>query len=480
MAGTTLEDLRETLSVASGASNLVPTIIDRLLLEYVRKYEPLHKAIPRKTWETQTYYFNQRNQLPKAQMTTEAPSTTQVAATQSNYVQTGFNIKHTQVQLDISTFAAKVAIVNGNLFDLELAGAAKSSVWQEGLLHMYGSAQATLNSLRPQWDGFDVQVNSASKINAAGATLTLTMLDNLIDTVRGYVSQELGLDWFFLVSPKMSSRINGLFVNQQRFNESMATIYARDDFGIPGAAVADNKIGVDAGLEVQTYRGIPIVLSSLVSNFGTPGNQQMGAISVTANAGSGSSLSTSTTYYYQVEAITRYGPLYASTEVSGTPAGSGNNITLSWSTPAPLDPFGNTVDIFGYRVFRSTVSGQETLYALVSAYSSTDTAVTSFTDTGLPQGPTTSASTVAATVATSSSNAASDGVTYPRTAATSEDITLVPRDPEYLVAPVVNEMQTQMLAPVNARTRQFAITSDLCLAMRAGLFGSKLYNVKYQ
>lgn len=477
---TQLEDLRETLSVASGAGNLVPVIIDRLLLEYVRRYEPLHKAIPRKAWETNTYFFNQRNNLPKAQMTTEAPTTTQVAASNSNYTQNGFPIKHTQVQLDISTFAAKVAIVNGNLFDLELAGAAKSSAWQEGLLHMYGSAQATLNSLRPQWDGFDVQINNASKINGAGSQLNLKMMDNLIDTVRGYVSQELGVDWFFLVSPKMSSAINGLFVNQQRFNEGMTTIYARDDFGMPGAAVADNKIAVDAGLEVQTYRGIPIVLSSMVGNYGTPGNQQMGAISTTNNTGTGSSLSTSTTYYYQVEAITRYGPLYASTEVSATPAGSGDNIVLSWTTPAPLDPFGNTIDIFGYRIYRSTTSGAETLYALSSAYSTTDTAVTSFTDTGLPQVPSATASAVAATVATLTGNAVSDGATYPRTSAVSEDITLIPRDPEYLVAAVVNEMQSQMLAPVNARTRQFAITSDLTLAMRAGLFGAKLYNVKYQ
>jgi hypothetical protein len=477
---TTLEELRETLSVSSGASNLVPVIIDRLLLEYVRKYEPLHKAIPRKAWETNTYFFNQRNNLPKAQMTTEAPTTTQVAASNSIYTQNGFPIKHTQVQLDISTFAAKVAIVNGNLFDLELAGAAKSSAWQEGLLHMYGSAQATLNSQRPQWDGFDVQINNASKINGAGSQLNLKMMDNLIDTVRGYVSQELGVDWFFLVSPKMSSAINGLFVNQQRFNEGMTTIYARDDFGMPGAAVADNKIAVDAGLEVQTYRGIPIVLSSMVGNYGTPGNQQMGAISTTNNTGTGSSLSTSTTYYYQVEAITRYGPLYASTEVSATPAGSGDNIVLSWTTPAPLDPFGNTIDIFGYRIYRSTTSGAETLYALSSAYSTTDTAVTSFTDTGLPQVPSTTASAVAATVATLTGNAVSDGATYPRTSAASEDITLIPRDPEYLVAAVVNEMQSQMLAPVNARTRQFALTSDLALAMRAGLFGAKLYNVKYQ
>src|SRR5690348_4133252 len=109
------------MTSTSGASQLVPKIIDRLLLEYKRLYAPLHKALPRKTWETAVYNFNQRTALPMAQETTEAPTTTQVAATQSTYVQLPFTIKHLQSQLDISTFAAKVAIVNGNLFDLELA-----------------------------------------------------------------------------------------------------------------------------------------------------------------------------------------------------------------------------------------------------------------------------------------------------------------------------------------------------------------------
>lgn len=469
----TLEGLRETLSTTNGATGLVPKIIDRLLLEQQRKYAPLHKAIPRKTWETNTYFYNQRNALPKAQSTTESPTTTQVASSQSNYAQTGFTIQHLQSQLDISTFAAKVAIVNGNLFDLELSGAAKSMAWLEDLYHLYGSQQATLNTLRPQWDGFDVQVGTANKINGAASALSLSLMDSMIDAVRNVVSQELGTDWFFHLSPKMSSRLNGLFIQQQRFNEGMATIYARDDFGIPGASVTDNKIAVDAGLEVQTYRGIPIVLSSFVGNLG-----QMGALSTTANAGTGSSLSTSTTYYYVVEAVSKVGLLYASTEVSASPAGSGNNITLSWTTPTPTDAFGNIVDIVGYRIFRSTTSGAETLYAYSSAYNVSDAAVTAFTDTGLPQVPSTNAALFAATVAVSSSNAASDGVTFPRLTSTTEDILLLPRNAEFMVVPVVNEVQSQMLAPVNARTRQFALTSDLTLAMRAGLFGAKLYNVK--
>ena len=72
----TLEDLREAFTLAGGATSLTPKIIDRLLNELQRKYGPIHRAIPRKTWETDTFYFNQRTALPKAQFTVEAPATT--------------------------------------------------------------------------------------------------------------------------------------------------------------------------------------------------------------------------------------------------------------------------------------------------------------------------------------------------------------------------------------------------------------------
>ena len=163
-----LEEIRESFTLSGGASNLTPKIIDRLLTELVRKYAPLRRAIPRRTWESSTFYFNQRNALPKSQATIEAPSTTNVAATNSNYVQQSFDVKHLQSQLDISTFAAKVAIVNGNLYDLELAGAAKSMAWLEEIFHLYGSAGATLNTLRPEWDGLDLQCSTNNKVDGGG------------------------------------------------------------------------------------------------------------------------------------------------------------------------------------------------------------------------------------------------------------------------------------------------------------------------
>src|SRR5579884_926065 len=125
----TLSDIRETFNLAGGGTNLTPKLIDRLLFEGVRKFAPLRRVFPRKTWESDIYYFNQRTALPKAQATTESPSTTDVVATASTYTQKNFPIKHTQSQLDIAKFTAQVARVNGNIYDLEIMGAALSMAW---------------------------------------------------------------------------------------------------------------------------------------------------------------------------------------------------------------------------------------------------------------------------------------------------------------------------------------------------------------
>ncbi len=469
-----LEELREaTFSLSkTGATNLVPKIIDRLLLEYVRKYAPLRRALPRKTWGTNTYYFNQRTALPKSQVTTEAPSTTDVAATTSTYNQVNYPIKHLQTQIDISTFSAQVAAVNGNLYDLELAGAAKSLAYLEETLHMWGSAGATANTKRPQWDGMDMLIASGNKIDAATQTLSLSMLDACIDSIKGVAAQELGTDWFFVMSPKMMSKLNGLFVNQQRFNAGMTKIFSRDDYGIPGADVADSLI--DAGVEVATYRSIPFVLSTFMSSVGA-----MTTVSASDAGGSGSQLANQA-YYYVVECLTRYGLTTASNEVTVTPT-AGHNVTVSWTTPAVTDAFGNTIDVLAYRIFRSNASssaiGTESLYAVVPAFDASDVAVTSFSDTGIPSIST----SLYTTVNSSGSAAIPDTVTFPRVQATGqnvEDIYLFPRHPEYATVAVVNEAKTQMLAPVNARTRQFAITADMALALRAPAFAAKLGRVR--
>jgi hypothetical protein len=460
--------LKEAYTLNSGAINLTPKLISRALLEYTRKYTPLNKLLPRSAWLTDTYFFNQRTGLPTAQMTTEGPSTTDVAASNSTYKQLGYVIKHMQSQLDISNFAAQVATVNGNLFDLEVAGSGLAMAFLQEVQHLYGAAAATLNTKRPQWDGMDMLIPVANKIDAAGALLSLSVMDNAIDTVESLVAQELGDNWMFVFSPRMQTRINALFINQTRYFKDL-TVFSRDDYGVPGNRVVDNTL--DGGVDVQSYRGVPLIKSSFMASVGT-----MGGLTVADAGGSGSSL-TAQAYYYVVEAVSNYGVSVASAEGSVTPT-SGHNISVTWSTPTITDALGNSIPIISYRVFRSNTSGTETLYAVVSARNTTDVAVTVFTDTGLPVTPSATDTTdYWQTVATSSTNAAPDGATYPRSQATgqlTEDIFLIPRDPDMLMVPVVNEMRTKLLAAVNARTSQIALISDMTLALRAGSFAVKI------
>lgn len=477
-----LQEIREAFSLASsgGALNLVLKQIDSVLTDLQRKWGPLGRAIPRRTWETDIFFFNKRTALPQPQHTTEAPPTSgvgSVAASNSVYTQGQFPIKHTESIGDLSKFTVQVARANGNLFDLELGAHAKAMEWLEETTHIYGSSQATLNTKRPQWDGIDLMVANANKIDANTAVLALGMMDNAIDAVRGRYAQELGTDYFWMMSPKMQSAVNTLHVQNAHYVQQMTRMFLRDDYGDPNAPVADNAI--DGGVEVQTYRNIPIVVSSFMGNQGS-----MGTVSTTGNTGSGSSLLAATTYYYRVEAVTRYGLTTASAEASQAPSADGKNVALSWTTPQTTDADGNIIDIIGYRVFRGTSSGQTSLYALVAAYDITsDAAVTSFTDTGLIQNPASSTGSALywATVASSGGNAVSDEVTFPRVQTGTqivEDIFLIPRDPDILLCPEVNPIQTELLAVVNARSRQFALTADKTLALRAPAYAAKISRVR--
>ncbi len=474
----TLNQVRETLQLSTGAQNLVQPLIDRFLFESVRKYTPLRRVIPRRTWTTNSFLFNKRTKYPVAQATTEAPPTSgtgSVAATNSAYSQVGYPIKHTQVNLDLSEFSIQIANVNGNLADLELEGASHAMVYLEEMFHMFGSSQATLNTLRPQWDGFDMLLAGGNKIDAGTQLVDIAMLDAMIDAVKVRLADELGNNYFFLVSPKLQSAINRLFVQYERWF-SKVMVFTRDDYGIPDAPVVDNYM--DAGIEVVSYRGVPIIESSFLASLG-----QMSTVSASA-AGTGSQLANAQ-YSYVVEVVTDYGISQASAEVQITPT-AGQNVTLSWTAPQITDADGNVRTNLLYRIHRSLAggaSGSESLYAVVSALDNNDAAITSWVDTGAPVVPATTPGAFAVTVAanTGGTQALPDGVTFPRIQSgiqVVEDMYLMPRTADIMTVAAVNEMRTKMLAQVNARTIQMALVGDETLALRGPTFGSKLCRVR--
>lgn len=480
----TLRQIQETLSQTNGAQYLYQPVIDRALFEATRKFTVTRTLFPRKAWNTPTYIFNKRTNYPQTRAVVEAPPTTgtgSVTATSSTYSQVSWPVKHWQNNLDLAKFSIQTARVNGDLMQLELEAATKSAMWFEEAVNLYGSAGATNGTYRPEWDGVDLLMaaNSTNKI-AVNGTPSIAMLDAMIDAVK----KSLGAvprpnQYAMAMSSEMLSAIGRLFVQEKRYLDK-AVVYPRDDRGQLNGQITDNRSYIDGGLELVSYRGVPFVESSFITSLG-----QMGTVTATGNTGSGSSL-LNQQYGYIVEAVSDYGVTLASAEVLVTPT-AGDNVVLSWSTPTVTDANGNSRQILMYRIFRTAASGatgSETLYAVVSALDNTETAVTTWTDTGLPVLPYANGASGQAlysvTVATSSTNAAPDGVTLPRVNTgghTAQDIWMLPRDPDILLVPVVNELQTVQLALVNARTQQVALEGDQTLVVRGPGFMAKAMSV---
>lgn len=474
----TLRQIQETLSQSTGAQYLYQPVIDRALFEAYRNFTATSRLFPRRTWNVPVYEFNTRNNYPQTRAVVEAPPTTgtgSVTATSSNYFQTQFSIKHWQDNMDLSKFSIQTARVNGDLMQLELTGATESWKWFEEVCNFYGSAGATQNTYRPEWDGCDLLMALGAKI-LVNATPSIAMLDAMIDNVKEYLGEILSTnEWCFVLSPEMLSSMDRLFVQLERFM-GKAVIYPRDDRGQLGGQVTDNRNYIDGGLEVATYRGIPFVESSFIRSRGT-----MGTVTAASPTGSDGVI-TAGTYYYAVEAVTDIGITVAA-ETSQVTIGSTNHVALSWSTPTITDRFGNSRQILLYRIHRTATngaSGTETLYAVVAAKDASDNAVTSFTDTGAILTAATSNTAIIVTVNASGSQAIPDAVTAPRlnpSGHTQQDIWLLPRNPDILCVPVVNEMQTVPLALVNSRTQQVNLQGDQVLAVRGPGFMAKASSV---
>jgi hypothetical protein len=339
---------------------------------------------------------------------------------------------------------------------------------------MYGSAGASVNTKRQANDGLDLLININNKVGG-GQVINFQMLDAAIDAVSNNLAEEIGANYEIILTPEMWSALGRGFVTQQRFMGE-AVIYPRDDRGKLGAPVTDNKSYIKGGLNVLTYRDIPLVKSTFLASKG-----QMSA--VTANpTGSDGSIPAGT-YKYYVEVVTDIGVSLACAEVTAV-VGSTNHVALTWTPPVITDTYtNNRLNLF-YRIFRTAAggaSGTETLYAVVNAYDNTDTAVAAWTDYGTIVNPYVNSPSGQAlysvTVASSGGYAVPDGQTTPRTNPSGhvqQDIFLLPRDPDICCIPVVNEAHTEMLALVNARTQQMAHLGDETLALRGPAFAAKV------
>ncbi|MFE4867726.1 hypothetical protein [Streptomyces sp. NPDC056682] len=440
-------ELQEAITTAGAVSPLIQKAIDPVLLEYQRRYAPLLAAIPSKQWNSTQYFFNRRVQRPDSGGVVDGGAR---PIGNSTYEQAVFNIRLFQAVGSVTGYAQTVTRdIVGDLRQLELDGTVTSMLWTLENSFIWGNDGATANGLYPICSGLDYLVsnwsagsgsnNYVNAVDYGGNNFALKDLDEIIDLVETNAAMPVGSQYMFVMSPRMASNVGQILTNQQRF---MAP-----------------TVEIGAGLNVPSYRDVPIVKSSFLS----PRSNQMGTVT-TGTATTGGTLA-ATTYYYQVSAVVaRFGEISAATEVSQTTTGSTSTVTLSFSTPSNL-PDGASPIL--YKVYRGTATGAETLVGVVDAFDTTGAAVTSIVDTGTNLLTNSSGNTGPSAYQGGNTGA------KPRTVTNAaEDIYLVPRDPNFMVRPYTRDMQILPLAPTTTApdVLPFAVLTDTTLAVRGPKF----------
>ena len=240
-------ELREALT-AAGTTALTPKLIDTLLLEYQRRYSPLVRAIPTTNWNSTVYYFNQRTVVASGGFVSDGGAT---PVSNSTYVQNSFTMAHLQVVGAVTGYAQEVTRqIIGDLRQTEIEGSIRGMYWDIETGIDWGNSASTANGARPQYDGLDTLVATWSGANQnsqdkAGNTLTLAMLDELIDMVETQAAMPVfDSTWMLVMSNTAASKVAQLMVSQQRFNDT---------------------VEVAPGLIANSYRNIPIIKTSFLS-----------------------------------------------------------------------------------------------------------------------------------------------------------------------------------------------------------------------
>jgi hypothetical protein len=445
-------ELQEALTTAGSVTPFIPKSIDPVLLEYQRRYAPLLAAIPTKQWNSTQYFFNRRVARPDSGGVVDGGAR---PIGNSVYEQAVFNIRLFQAVGSVTGFAQTVTRdLVGDLRQMELDGTVTSMMWTLENTLIWGHDGATVAGQYPICSGLDYLVSNwvagsgsnafVNSIDQAGGTFVLRYLDQLMDIVETNAAMPVGSSHMFLMSPRMASSVSQVLMAQQRFEAPTTTI--------------------GAGLNVPTYRDVPIVKTSFLS----PRANQQGTVT-TGTATTGGTLAAATYSYKVAAVIARFGEIQASVEVSQATTGSTSTVTLTVAAPANM-PDGAAPIL--YKIYRSTSTGAETLLGVVDAFDTTGAAVTTITDTGTNLLTNGSGNTGPAAYQGTNVGA------LPRTGV-HEDVYLVPRDPNFLVRPYTRDMQIIPLSPTVTApdTLPFAVLTDTCLAVRAPKYVGRLSRV---
>lgn len=225
--------VRKALNLASSGSYLIPEVVDNAIRDYATKEPVLANVVNRIPWATNTYFIRRRDALPTATWSTDGGNLP--ARTESTYKKVSKTVKYLYTTGEVTGPMQKAA---GSLYDalaLEVEAHARAAIEQLSTdIATAAGASDDITGMLYQIDTND-ETNWGSTgsgvVDAAGAYLSLELIDEAIDTARGEVD-------LIVTSRRVRRAINGLLQAQQQFVD---------------------RTEVAAGFRVLTYDGLPIV-----------------------------------------------------------------------------------------------------------------------------------------------------------------------------------------------------------------------------
>jgi hypothetical protein len=326
--------LRKALATTGSGANLVPEDLEPLIRDYLWYMSPLTEAIPLVRATGHLHDVRKRTAVNRGWVEGES---TEPTYSQSTYAKRQLQIKIIRTSGKVTEFMRSAAISDVDALAEEIYATTEGLADVFEYMSMYGFADdlTTYNITGDAYqytgvygwmleDALSTNVLDAGSNGAAGATVTLAMLDTMFANSVGKYKNFSRDPYMWLMSQNMIDKISGLQTRIQR--------------SVP-------QIEFEGGMVMNLYKNIPI----MPSQFCAPGTADLG--SPTATPAAGGALAADQ-YFYRIAAISLYGEQIADAEFNGTSTGTNATLNLAWTADD---------DAKLYAIYRGTTTGDDNL-----------------------------------------------------------------------------------------------------------------------
>jgi len=330
-------NLEKALSTAN-ASALIPEYLDKVVTNILQRLTPEFSLFVLKKIASNVYNFNRMTALPAIGGAMAETGTTPTS--QSTYARDTVTLKEVRRIGEVTDFLADSSE--------DVIDAVAEEIQNNLLAHCHDIAHYLIWGNAPaniyEYSGLDFYIGELTttnhynrKINVLnGVTPTsIKDLDDMID----YSNRKGGNQHarVLMMSPELASLYSRLITN------------IRDNREAKGQGM--QQITINGGWRLWAYRDIPIIETSALTPIRT-----MTTVTPTV-AGSGSGLGGAATIYVRVAEVTKDGEQLACAEISQA-LGTADTLTLTWAAPT-------NSDVYEYRIYMSTTSGNTTLKKII-------------------------------------------------------------------------------------------------------------------